>query len=388
MRLGIDASNIRDGGGVTHLTSLLSAADPARHGISHVRVWSSSPTLDRLPGRDWIRADPVPALEASTPRRLAWQIFGLPAVASRECDLLWVLGGNAGSIKVPLVAMSQNLLPFEPEERRRYGASWMRVRLGLLARLQGRTFHRADGVLFLTRYARDTVASRVPGLPSRTAIVPHGVDDRFRKPPKHQRSIETYGATRPFRLLSVSIIDVYKHPWVVAEEVAALRARGYPLTLDFVGPAYGPALARLRRVLSRVDPEGRTIRYVGSVPFGRLHEIYHDADAFVFGSTCENMPNILLEAMAAGLPIASSDRGPMPEVLGDGAVYFDPESPGSLARALERLLDDVAFRERCAGEAYRRAATFTWSTCAARSFEFLCEVGRTERAGEPGAAAR
>ena len=57
-----------------------------------------------------------------------------------------------------------------------------------------------------------------------------------------------------------------------------------------------------------------------------LPEHLREAELFVFASSCENLPNILIEGMAAGLPIACSRRPPMPEVLGDAGESFDPEA--------------------------------------------------------------
>ena len=96
---------------------------------------------------------------------------------------------------------------------------------------------------------------------------------------------------------------MYKHQWHVAEAVANLRRAGVPVVLeDLLGPAYPAALRRLQKALKRVDPHGDCITYHGPKSYSGLHTWYHQADAFVFASSCENMPNILLEAMAAGLP--------------------------------------------------------------------------------------
>jgi glycosyltransferase involved in cell wall biosynthesis len=371
MRLGVDASNIREGGGVTHLACILAAADPPAHGISSVAVWTSTKTAAQLPQRPWLRVATPRSLDAGLPRRIAWQRFELGRAAREACDLLWVPGGNAMGGFRPFVTMCRNMLPFEPAERRRYGLSMMGLRIDLLSRTQSRAFRAADGVIFLTEYARRQVTARVGGIPGTVATIPHGVDERFRLAPRPQRPIEACTLADPFRVVAISIVDVYKHPWVIAEAVVRLRAKGLPVHLDLIGPAYGPALVRLRETLARFDPEGRAVTYTGKVPFTALHAAYHASEVFVFASSCENMPNILLEAMSAGLPIACSDRGPMPEILGDGGSYFDPETVDAAAEAIERLVASPETRARCAAIAFRRASAYSWKRCADETMRFL-----------------
>jgi glycosyltransferase involved in cell wall biosynthesis len=183
---------------------------------------------------------------------------------------------------------------------------------------------------------------------------------------------------QPLRALYVSIVDVYKHQGNVARAVHALRAAGLPIAIDFVGPAYAPALAPFQATLRELDPEARGLRYAGSVPFEKLHELHRDADVFVFASSCENMPNVLLEGMAAGLPIACSNRGPMPEVLGEVGVLFDPERPEEIAAALRRLAEDTALRRRLAQAASERARQFSWERCARETLAFIAKCAGSE----------
>jgi glycosyltransferase involved in cell wall biosynthesis len=186
--------------------------------------------------------------------------------------------------------------------------------------------------------------------------------------------MSAYSVSRPFRWLYVSAIHGYKRPWNVAEAVASLRLAGRPITLDLVGPPYPAAQRRLQQTLDRVDPRASFITVTGGVPHRDLPDRYDRADAFVFASACENMPNSLLEAMAAGLPIASSDRPPMPEILGRGGVYFDPDSPASIAVAMAQLMDSPVERERAAAEAHDRARGYRWSRCATDTLDFLARV--------------
>ncbi len=270
--------------------------------------------------------------------------------------------------------MSRNLLPFEWSELARFGWSWLALKLCLLRVAQTRTLRHADGVIFLTRYARDVVTRAIGAVSGKQVIIPHGIDDRFALPPKLQLPISRYSVDRPLRLLYVSIVDMYKHQWRVAEAVAELRKRNIPVALNLVGPAYPPALRRLSAAMKRVDPGGNFIRYVGAVPHSELHTQYAEADVCVFASSCENMPNILLEGMASGLPIACSRRGPMPEVLGDAGVYFDPESAADIARALQELIESPELRAKLAQASFERARIYSWYRCASETFEFLAKV--------------
>jgi glycosyltransferase involved in cell wall biosynthesis len=105
-----------------------------------------------------------------------------------------------------------------------------------------------------------------------------------------------------------------------------------------------------------------------------MHSVYRDADAFIFASTCENMPNILLEAMASGLPIVSSNHGPMPEVLGDAGQYMDPLNVAEIEKAITNLVQDHELRASCAESAFQRAIPFSWENCAQSTFSFVQRV--------------
>jgi glycosyltransferase involved in cell wall biosynthesis len=375
MILGVDASNISAGGGVTHLRELLRAVDPAAFGFRHVVVWASHATLAQLEERPWLKKSTDPLLETHYLRRAWWQRTRLGKLARAEgCNLLFVPGGSFATDFRPVVTMSQNLLPFEWRELKRYGWSTVTLKFSLLRWLQARSFRQATGTIFLTRYAQDAVSKVTGGLPGHTAIVPHGIDGRFFQPPRAQRPATVYCDQHPFRVIYVSTIATYKHQWHVATAVARLRAEGLRVVLDLIGSAEAPALRRLQRTLHAIDSSGYAIRYSGAVPYHELHTRYAAADLGVFASSCENMPNILLEGMASGLPMAASNRGPMHEILGDGGVYFDPERPDDIAAALKRLIIDPKLRTRCADAAYSRAQLYSWERCGHETFDFMSRI--------------
>lgn len=380
LTIGIDATNLRSGGGVTHLVELLAAAEPTRQDIARVVIWAGSQTLAVVADRPWLEKRQPASLDRGLLHRTLWQRRRLSKEAvSAGCDLLFVPGGSYAGRFCPVVTMSRNLLPFELKELLRYGWSQNTLRLFLLRWVQTRSFRRADGVIFLTKAAKASVLRVAGPIKAECPIIPHGLNPRLRLEPRKQRPIDSYHAEHPYRVIYVSIIDQYKHQWHVIEGVAALRREGWPLALDLVGPAYPPALVRLNAAISRFDPEGKWVRYCGAVPYSALHELYAQADLGLFASSCENMPNILLETMAAGLPVACSDREPMPEVLGVAGLYFDPERPDDIARAMREFIVSPALRREKAEASYTTALAFDWKRCADETFSFLARVAEDYR---------
>jgi hypothetical protein len=166
MILGIDASNLRAGGGVTHLVEFLRAADPQVHGFERVIVWGCAATLSKIEEQYWLCKVHDPLLDRGLPYRVFWQHFRLKKLAKHVgCDVLFVPGGSDASGFKPMVTMSRSLLPFEWREMRRYGLSWLSLKLALLRFTQSTTFRKANAVIFLTQYARDTVLQTIGTLP-------------------------------------------------------------------------------------------------------------------------------------------------------------------------------------------------------------------------------
>jgi glycosyltransferase involved in cell wall biosynthesis len=379
LHLGIDATNIRQGGGVTHLSQFLQAGDPVAAGFNRVTVWVCQATAATLPERPWLVKRNAPWMEAALPRRMAGQQFELPRDLKKAgCDVLFSPGGTLpSSCPMPAVTMSQNMLPFEPLEAARFGIwSPMRLKMRLLRQSQGQSFRRADGLIFLTQYAEAAVSTALGGISCATALIPHGIEPRFLQPPRSQRPLAACSRENPFRVLYVSILMPYKHQTEVAHAVSQLRAKGVPIEMRFIGAPWGDYGRQFRALLDRLDPKREFLLWSGAEPFFALHDFYQNSDVFAFASSCENLPNILIEAMAAGLPIASSDRGPMPEILGAAGVFFDPETPASIADALRALAQDPPLRARLAELAWRRAQVYSWERCARDTFTFIAQVAQ------------
>jgi glycosyltransferase involved in cell wall biosynthesis len=379
--IGIDATNIRGGGGATHLIELLANLDPEKLNIKKVVLWTGAATSSLITNKDWLVKVNPKMLNMGLFFRTIWQIIFLSKSAtSFKCDVIYVPGGSFfGSFK-PVVSMSQNLLPFETSEYQRFGISKTTLRFVMLRFSQSQTFKKSSGVIFLTEYARKVVEN-ITGELSSTIIIPHGVSSKFYKKPKLQLNFNSRSESNPIKVLYVSIINQYKHQWNVVDAIADLRKKyNYPIELSLVGPSFPSAKKKLDLQIDLNDPNHDWINYIGPVDHSGLADYYFDADIGVFASSCENLPIILLEKMAAGLPIASSNKGPMPDVLGDSGVYFDPEKSDEIASSILNLITSHDLRDSLSSKSFAKSKSYKWDNCSHDTFNFLCNVAKGNKA--------
>jgi glycosyltransferase involved in cell wall biosynthesis len=163
----------------------------------------------------------------------------------------------------------------------------------------------------------------------------------------------------------------YKHQVEVINAIKKLRDSGMPVALDLIGPSWGWYGKDVQDEIKNLDTDGTFIQYLGEIPFDILHGAYQMSDAFIFASSCENLPNILIEAMASGIPLACSFEGPMPEVLGVEGFYFDPKLISSIHESLRQLMLAPSKRAIYAQNASQRAKQYSWRACAGQTFEFI-----------------
>lgn len=372
LTLGIDASRNRSGGAKAHLIGILSECDPVKHGIETIHVWAFRSLLDQLPERSWLIKHNPNALQQSLIKQLWWQATELADnVKSAGCDILFTTDASTLCRFNPMVVLSQDMLSYEPGVMRYFGYGMARLRLLAILALQNTAFRRADGVIFLTRYAARIIMQSCGAL-NNVEYIPHGVGEAF----KQINSLCPWpnDGERPIRCLYVSPVWEFKHQWVVVRAIQELRRRGHAITLDLVGDGSESALLRLEKQIKQSDPQGIFARWRGPVSQNELPNYLINSDVFVFASSCENMPVTLLEAMTAGLPIACSDRGPMSEVLHDGGLYFDPENAVSIADTIEKIITDAEVRTCIAQRAKAISNQYSWSRCAKETFDFIAKT--------------
>jgi glycosyltransferase involved in cell wall biosynthesis len=370
--VGIDASRNRSGGAIAHIIGILTEFDPLKHNIKEIHIWSFRALLDQLPDYPWlVKHNPI-ELEQSLFKKFLWQAISFAGeVELAGCDILF----NSSAITLcrfkPMVVLSQTMITYEPGITQYYGYGVTRFRLLVIHVLQNLAFRRANGVIFLSRYAGKIIEKSCGSL-NRVSYIPHGVNEAFTKtksvidwPSRKERSV---------RCVYVSNTDMYKHQWVVVKAISLLKNRGFNLTLSLVGGGNGPAQTLLENTISDLQSGEIFVKQVDFLPHKDLPNLLTQNDVFIFASSCENLPITLVEGMAVGLPIACSNRGPMPEVLQDGGVYFDPEDDESIADAIEKILLSTDLRMSISRKAKSLSRQYNWTRCSNETFEFITET--------------
>lgn len=117
------------------------------------------------------------------------------------------------------------------------------------------------------------------------------------------------------------------------------------------------------------------VRYLGYVPEDELPGLMAGASAFIYPSLYEGFGFPVAQAMAAGVPVITSNTSCLPEIAGDGALLVDPRSAAEIRAAMEKLLASPSLRQelRVAGMA-RALRDYRWEICARKSLEFFHRV--------------
>lgn len=186
----------------------------------------------------------------------------------------------------------------------------------------------------------------------------------------------SYGVSKPF-VLFVSSLWPYKNCEGLLRAWALARTRLADRALVIVGPGrdkqYVAHLHHLARDLGITDD----VNFVGGVPIEETARFYQAADAFVYPSLNETFGLPILEAMACGCPVVTSDTSAMPETAGGAALLCDPRDPPAIAAAIIEATGRGRDHLRDAG--LRRASQFTWGATAAATLDVYREAADRRR---------
>jgi alpha-1,3-rhamnosyl/mannosyltransferase len=129
------------------------------------------------------------------------------------------------------------------------------------------------------------------------------------------------------------------------------------------------------KTVARLASKPPGVRHLGYVPEDELPGLMAGATAFIYPSLYEGFGFPVAQAMAAGVPVITSNNSCLPEIAGEGALLVDPRSAAEIRSAMERLLSSESLREKLRNAGVERAQQYRWEICARKSLEFFRRFG-------------
>lgn len=226
----------------------------------------------------------------------------------------------------------------------------------------------ATRIMTISQASADDL-ERILHIPAdRTDIITEGAEPIFRQLQDTQllaQTRQTYGipADAPL-LVYVGGFNRHKNVLRLIEAMPAILARVPNARLAIVGRTTGARfwdnVEDLKASAAADAARSESIVFTGEIEDPDLAALLNTADALVFPSLWEGFGLPALEAMSCGTPVLSSDRGSLPEVVGDGGLYFDPLSSQALADQAIRLLTEPGLRQALSHKALAQATGFSW----------------------------
>lgn len=224
-----------------------------------------------------------------------------------------------------------------------------------------RACHRAARILTVSEFSKRRIVEWSGVSPQKVVSVGNGVDPSFR--------VDVPGYTPGFPyLLCISNRKGHKNEHRIVQAFAKATV---PKEVQLIFTGY--STRGLRATISECAVAER-VRFMGKVLETDLPSLYKGAVALLFPSLYEGFGLPVLEAMACGTPVITSDRTSLPEVAGDAAILVDPESVEAIRDAIVMLMNDRNLQRHLRQKGLERAAKFKWETAARRVSEVLDSV--------------
>lgn len=229
-----------------------------------------------------------------------------------------------------------------------------------------RSVSRAKAIIINSQSLRDEILTHIDVAPEKLHLVYEAVDHELfqprGEPGEHDELLSSFGIRRPFVLFLSSLwryknADGLMRAWAQARDALGDRQ------LAIVGFRRDAGYANEIEQLARDLEIAEDVVFCGGVDHEDAAIFYRAADLFVYPSLNETFGLTLLEAMACGCPVVTSNLSAMPEIAGDAALLANPHEPADIARQMLIALEPDT-SARLVGKGYDRATEFTWGRTA------------------------
>ncbi len=374
MRIAINALSAVAGGGVTYLNQTF------KH-LSEIDSKNEYIIITTKRGEKILHADyknfhiisyKIPSLFIVV--RLLWEQLYLRYILKRQKVNVLYSPANIGLIfsSFPTIMVIQTVAPFDKDMIQKQNL-YYRLKFNCLRILTNLSVRKAKKIIFITNKARKELSRFYNLKEEKTAIIYHGRSSLF-KPNLEINLVEKVKKKYNLNefILYVSNIYRYKNFFELIQAFSLIKSQINPhIKLALVGKSFDDRYTEsLKTFIINEEIKDRVI-FFGHIPYEELPCFYALCKLFVYPSTCESFGMTLVEAMACGAPILSSNIEPMPEICRDAAVYFDPFNPQDIAEKIQSVLANNSLMQKLKELSIKRAGYFDWEETARKTLRVL-----------------
>jgi len=337
--------------------------------VSPVAAWSSLPDeqLETLKTRSRLRI--LPSGRRGT--AYGWTFFGAPPIEwmmPGQIDVTHAVAmGYPIATRKPLVVTIHDLGPLTHPEYFSGNRPW------LMQKALNQAVKQAAVIVCISHATAEEVVELCgDSVRSRLRVVHSGVSNRFFENPEyaHLSGLSSPPHGVPF-ILSAGKISPRKNVQGLLRALAKVRSE-IPHHLVLTG-GNGWDMDQVLSVVDELALSDR-VHMAGYVSDDALRALYRQASVYVHASLYEGFGLTILEAMASGTPVITSDRSSLPEVAGDAALLVNPHDPESIAAALVTICGNSGVAEKMRQAGIARARAFPWENTAEKMIEIYNEI--------------
>lgn len=240
----------------------------------------------------------------------------------------------------------------------------------------------ADAIVTVSEYSRQAIAEHFKTDPGRIFVVGEASDPIFRRleAPCATPGLKSLGLDGSGRyIVYVGGFGPHKNLEALVSQFAEIASReGFAdVTLVMVGEyqkeVFFSHITTVQEQIVALDLEDRVV-FTGFIPDDELVVLLNLAEVLVLPSLMEGFGLPAVEAAACGCPVVATAASPLPQLLGDGGLYFDPEKPNELGTALARVLESAPLRGQMREAGVAAACALTWEKAARQMMTVMDEV--------------
>lgn len=214
---------------------------------------------------------------------------------------------------------------------------------------------RSDQITTVSLFSQSEISKYLGVAKEKIRVIPPGVNTQEFSP--------NLGAPKAPFFLFVGHLKGHKNFIALLKAFDRLRLKDYRLVIVGKAEGLGSSDPSLYESIKK-NPLNRQIDLLGEISKPKLQKLYASATALVFPSLYEGFGLPPLEAMASGCPVIASRSASIPEVCGEAALYFDPQSFQELAKQMERVASDKFLQEHLIQKGFQRSSLFSWESTA------------------------